>query len=153
MFSFTRRKKQTDVREYLQRVLNRTTPVVTAPDGRAEGRYSRSMAVIIVPWADGPALRESTFGLVQNLSDRGAGVVTNRNVQAAELLCGFWMDELQLVLGEVRSTTAIGGGHWLLGVEFNEMISWTKCPELDPLRILAEGLLPPESAQPIARAG
>jgi hypothetical protein len=153
MFSFTKRRKQTEVREYLQRLLNRTTPVVAQPDERAEDRYSRSIAVIVVPWTDGPVLRESTFALVHNLSDRGAGIVTDQNRQVDQVLCGFWVDGLQFVLAKVRSKTPVGGGYWLVGVEFSELVTLAECPDLEPLCILAAGLMPPQEVTTSALAG
>ena len=143
MFSFFRQKKQNEVRDCIQRILNRSRPKRhVTPDLRLEPRYSRSVAVILIPWDVEPLVEHSTYALVQDLSDRGARIIAQKPILVSQLLCCFATDSVRFLLGTVRQAGPIGGGFWQCGIKFHELISIGDHPRLQQLLPLLNGLNP-----------
>ena len=89
MFSFFNQKKQNEVRDCLQRILNRSKPTrETLDEHRLEHRYSRSVAVVLVPWDSEPLLDHASYGLVQDMSDFGAGIIAQRPMVTPQRMAG-----------------------------------------------------------------
>jgi hypothetical protein len=141
MFSFFRQKQQNEVRDCIQRILNRSRPKRQAvPDLRLEPRYSRSVAIILIPWDDEPLVDHAAYALVQNLSDRGARIIAQKPILVERLLCCFALDGVRFLSGTVRQAAALGGGFWQCGITFNEAIALGDHPILERLQPLWEGL-------------
>ena len=146
MFSFFRQKKQNDVRDCIQRILNRTAPKIQVlQELRVEPRYSRSVAIVLVPWEDEPLVDQATYALVQDLSDYGARIIVQQPIRMPELLCCFALDEIRYLLGTVRQARPLGGGFWQCGISFHETVVASEYFRLEEMQSLFDGLNPVES--------
>src|SRR4029079_5617042 len=141
MFSFFRQKQQNEVRDCVQRILNRSRPKRDGtPELRLEPRYSRSVAVILVPWDEEPLVEHAAYALVQNLSDPRARIIVQKPILVPRLLCCFALDDVRFLLGTVQQASALGGGFWQCGIRFSETIALGDHPSLERLQPLWEGL-------------
>lgn len=147
MFSFFRQKKQNDLRDCIQRILNRSAPRMrTSEELRLEPRYSRSVAIVLIPWDDEPLVEHASYALVQNLSDRGARIIAQKPILVPELLCCFAVENVRFLRGTVRQAGPLGGGFWQCGIKFNETVSAADHCRLEELQPLFDGLNPTEDA-------
>jgi len=152
MFSFNARKKRGNVRKYLARICDHTTPNYAAPsdDERTENRHNRSIPTLIVPWENNmPCVDEAAFVLTKDISDAGIGIIANQPICANEVLVALWPDEgvsksPWFFLSEVRRNAPLGGGFWILGIELTEFANDEYMDLLKPLRPLAERLRTPK---------
>jgi hypothetical protein len=151
MFSFNARKKRGDVRRYLARICDHTTPNYAAPceDERAKNRHNRSIPTLICPWENGmPCVDEAAFVLTKDISDAEIGIVSNQPICANEVLVALWPGEEVsqtpwFFLCEVRRNAPLGGGFWILGVELIEFANAEYQNLIKPLMPLAERLRVP----------
>jgi hypothetical protein len=142
MFSFFGQKKQNEVRDCVQRILNRSRPArQSAHEHRLEPRYCRSVAVVLVPWDSEPLVEHASYGLVQDMSDYGARIIAQRPILVPQLLCCFAVEGVQLLLGGVRRAGPLGGGFWQCGIKFAETIQPAAHFRLDELQPMMDGLL------------
>jgi hypothetical protein len=147
MFSFFRQKKQNELRDCIQRILNRSAPrMPTSGDLRREPRYKRSVAIVLIPWDEEPLVEHASYALVQDLSDRGARIIAQKPILVPELLCCFAVDNIRFLRGTVRQARPLGGGFWQCGINFHETILATDHCRLDELQPLFDGLNPTEDA-------
>jgi hypothetical protein len=148
MFSFFRQKKQNELRACVQGILNRSAPRLrTSGDLRLEPRYSRSVAIVLIPWDEEPLVEHASYALVHDLSDRGARIIAQKPILVPELLCCFAVDNTRMLRGStVGQARPLGGGFWQCGVKFQEVILDTDYLQLEELQPLFEGLNPTEDA-------
>ncbi len=152
MFSFNARKKRLEVRKYLARICDLTTPNYAAPsdEERSEDRHNRSIPTLICPWENNlPCVDEAAFVLTKDISDAGIGIVANQPICADDVLVGLWLEENGsespwFFLSEVRRNAPLGGGFWILGIELTEFANHEYQNVLKPLRKLAERLRVPK---------
>jgi hypothetical protein len=143
MFAFLRQKRQNEVRACIHGILNNSVPRRTNPvDQRVEPRYNRSVAVIQIPWDGEPLIDHAVYGLVQNLSDRGARIIAQKPILVDQVLCAFAVDQVRFLLGSVRQASPLGGGFWQCGVKFTDLINGSDHPSLEELNSLYAGLSP-----------
>jgi hypothetical protein len=141
MFSFFRQKKQNEVRDCVQRILNRSAPNPSEfEDLRLDPRYDRSVPVILIPWDREPLVEHACYALVQNLSDFGARLIAQKPILVEELLCCFAVDDVQFLLATVQRSKPLGGGFWECGIRFSESITPAAHLRLDDLQPFVEGL-------------
>jgi len=154
MFSFSRRNHQTEVRDLLRRITNRSTPNL-APfegDSRSDNRYNRTFPVLIVPIRDGAAaVDEATTALTKDFSDRGIALVLKRPFHVETVVLGLAVpcdQEIEsapqslFALGQVRQQAALGGGYWQVGVELTGLTDPVSMPVLEQLEPVVRYLLP-----------
>jgi hypothetical protein len=147
MFSFFRQKKQNDVRDCVQRILNRSAPrMQSSEELRLEPRYSRSVAIVLIPWDTEPFIEHASYALVQDLSDRGARIIAQKPILVPELLCCFAVDEIRFLRGSVRRARPLGGGFWQCGIKFQETVLSTDFCRFEELQPLFDSLNPTEEA-------
>jgi len=152
MFSYNARKNRCDVRKYLARICDLTTPNYAAPsdDERAENRRNRSIPTLICPWEDNvPCVDEAAFVLTKDISDAGIGIVANQPICAHEVLVALWPnDEVSdapwFFLSKVIRNAPLGGGFWILGIELTEFATAEYQDLVRPLLPLAERLRAPK---------
>ena len=151
MFSFFRQKKQNDIRDCVQRILNRSAPrMQTSEDLRLEPRYSRSVAIVLIPWDGEPLVEHASYALVQDLSDRGARIIAQKPILVPELVCCFAVDNIRFLRGAVRQARPLGGGFWQCGISFQETVLATDYYRLEDLQPLFDSLNPSEDVAAIA---
>jgi hypothetical protein len=150
MFSFFRQKKQNDVRDCIQRILNRTAPrTQVLQDLRVEPRYQRSVAIVLIPWNEEPLVDQAAFALVQDLSDYGARMIAQQPIEASEYVCCFALDEMRYLRGEVRRARPLGGGFWQCGINFLETIMPGEHLQLEELQPMYDSLSPSDEAMAV----
>lgn len=148
MFSFDTRKRLCEVRDFVRRLVDLTTPA--PPDSgefRAEERSNRALPVLLTPWEDGqPAVDESTYAITKDLSDRGLSLVLQQPLKSAQVVVGLWMESPRFALAEVRQNASLGGGFWQLGLELTQLLDVAEFPQAQRLIPLAGWLAPRDKA-------
>ncbi|MBI1904393.1 MAG: hypothetical protein HYS13_25130 [Planctomycetia bacterium] len=155
-FSFEKRRQVVDIAPYLRRLCDLTTPNALHPSAegggkRSEQRYNRCLPALLCPWTeDGPNADACSIVLTRDFCDRGIGLVSPENVQADQVVVGFWvpsdsMPEPWFFLGRLTRSVPIGGRFWSLGVEFHALANAEHPEKLDGLRELASSLLQPQT--------
>jgi hypothetical protein len=147
MFSFTKRKKQSEIHRFIRRLLD--SPRSTIPPVRGEHRWetrsNRTLPVLLAPWDENrPSPEEAAIALTKDLSGQGLALVLCQPFRAEQVVVGFWCEgEPQFVLGCLRQNVPLGGGFWQAGIELNQRLSRAECTALDLLVPLAARLKPP----------
>ena len=150
MYSFEDNKKQMDVRGFVQRVANASTPNFPTPEGqiRVENRYNRTLPVVLLPWEDDrPAVDSPTYAITKDISDVGLALVKREPVATGRFAFGFWLGAPYYVLGDVRQCVPIGGGFWQVGVHMTEMVNLADIEDRVQLEQLATHLDPEQSPE------
>jgi hypothetical protein len=151
MFSFTARKKRVDFQGYIRRLIDLTSPNRANSEElqRCENRYNRVIPALLCPWEQGaPVVSKAVVAITRDIADQGVGLILNDAFVGQEVVVGFCDWEATsgspwFFLGTKRTSLPIGGGYWLLGIEFSELINEIWPRQLEPLVGLAEKLRPP----------
>ena len=143
---FERRKKQQEVWSAVRRIIDTSAPNM-APytgDSRAQDRCNRCLPAIVVPLdAEGTPTGGQLFGISRDVCDNGIGLVVHESLDAELVLCGFWVGQPLLFLGNVRRITPYGGCFWLVGIELTDVLCASEAERLAPL---VQQLAPTETA-------
>ncbi|MFH1922301.1 MAG: hypothetical protein ABIP48_20760 [Planctomycetota bacterium] len=145
MFSFDTRKRLVEVRDFVRRLVDVTSPNLPPIEGdaRSENRSNRALPVLLTPWEGGqPVIDESTYAFTKDFSDRGLSLVLSQPFRAVEVIVTLWIDTPRFALGEVRQNAPVGGGFWQLGVELTALIDSAESPQVEALVPLATHLVP-----------
>jgi hypothetical protein len=165
MFSFSRQKRENQLRSFLARAIDLTNPQLAPTDGetRVFDRYNRTIPVLVTPWErGGPVIGESASAVTKDLSSQGVSVILQQPYRCVDVVVSFWLPESPhiassngptFVLGEVRQNAQIGGGYWQLGISFAELLQVSDRRELELLVPVAAKLLPPGDRGPTLSAG
>ncbi len=138
----------------------RTVAELTDPEGQLEvvrarktPRFARSFPVLIVPYEnDQFAWEQCSFGLSQDISLQGMGLVITRRVTHERFVVGIWpINELLtaassqpgFLRAELRNQMEIGAGFWRLGLRFVGILDESHAAHRKLVE-LAKALLPPE---------
>ncbi len=155
MFGFSNRKNEYEVRDLLARLINQTAPNLGTLEGddRRDSRSNRTLPVILVVWENGrPNPKETTSVVTKDVSDRGISVVLRAPLRVDKLVVALFVPrerqdprtgEPAFALAEVRQHCGLGGGFWQTGLEFTELLSVAKYPELEQIVPLVTKLTPP----------
>ena len=101
----------------------------------------------ITPWEnDKPVVKESIYALTRDIADHSSSLVLQCPFHAERVVCGFWLDHPNFVIGTGRQRAPFGGGFWHLGVELDELTSPSEVLEMEALAPLAKKLIRPELA-------
>jgi hypothetical protein len=157
MFSFDTRKRLCEVRDFLRKLVDLSSPNLPPLEGdfRSEARSNRALPALLTPWEHGePLADESTYALTKDFSDRGLSLVLHQPFKSTEVVVGLWLESPRFVLGKVRQNVPLGGGYWQVGVELNECLDSSEHPRVQSLVPLAARLVPRAAAradkQPVA---
>lgn len=134
--SFSRRKKLVDVWNFLERLVNETTPNLapSAGDSRSQIRHNRAIPTLVAPLSDGSyAADKAYFAITKDVSDVGISLIVPSPLSTPQMVCGFWLEGLHFLLGELQQNTSLGGGFWQAGVRFTEVIRTADVKQLLPL--------------------
>ncbi|MBC8876719.1 MAG: hypothetical protein H8E44_45400 [Planctomycetes bacterium] len=157
MFSFEPNKKRIELQSYMRRVADLTSPNLSPLSGecRLEGRYNRSLPVLLVPYEKAhERAEEAAFAVSKDICDHGLSVVSCQPYAETEVVIGLWLSSPHLeqeraepffFAGHVRQSSEIGGGYWQIGIELTEVISSRKITSA--LRPIAQRLLPREASE------
>jgi hypothetical protein len=151
MFSFSTRKKSVDFQRYIRRLIDRTSPNRggSASMERYENRHNRIIPALLCPWDQNtPIVSKAVVAITKDFSDRGIGLILSNTFDAEYVVVGFCHEEATakeplFFLGVKRTSSPIGGGFWLFGVELAEFMNETWRAELEPLFPMAKKLLQP----------
>jgi len=153
MLSIFQQKKTSDPVPYLRRIVDTTTPNA-GPEtaGRLENRYNRTFPVLCCPFEENAAgVDEAFFGINRDISETGLSIVVPaRIVTPLECFVGVWASRRQsdqpwFFLAKAVRSGPVGAGFWVVGIEIKEFAGASYCDLLQPLRPMAERLLPPEA--------
>lgn len=126
MYSFSQRKRQLEVADVVQRIINQTTPgwAPTPDESRSERRSNRVIPILLARWdADKGRPIEPMYALTKDLSGSGLALIVNRPFPAGAVLVGIRHEgEARFVSGTVCHTVPLGGGFWHIGVELAEIL-------------------------------
>ncbi|GIW90362.1 MAG: hypothetical protein KatS3mg109_0794 [Pirellulaceae bacterium] len=163
MLFWKTRNKRFDLDSFLRGVADITNPEADAEALRARKapRFPRSFPVLLVPIeGQQPVWDQSLFGLSQDLSMHGMGLIVSRRLTHNQVVLGIWPTNELLtaassqpgfIFAQVRSQTEIGAGFFRLGLRFTGMLS-DDDPGYSRLLELAKALLPPEQLLAYKRA-
>ena len=155
MFSFTRQRRENQLRGFLARVLDLTNPKLSPPAGetRVFDRHNRTIPVLVAPWENGgPVIGESANAVTKDISNQGLSVILPQPYRCTDVIVGFWLPKSPhvaaasgptFVMGEVRQNVQIGGGYWQLGISFTRLLDVSDTSELGLLVPVVANLLPP----------
>lgn len=139
MFFNTKTKRRREVGSLLTKILNHNCAELNnlADGPRTEDRVNLTRAVRIVPCVDDRLMMEDSFATVtKELSTCGVSVVLKYPVAFDEAAVGLnWEGTMTFIRSHVRHQDPLGAGLWHLGLEFDELLSLEKYPELCELRI------------------
>lgn len=134
MYSFNRGKKRIELQTCMRRVADLTSPNLAPLSGdyRLEGRYNRSLPVLIVPYVEANLqTEEASFAVSKDICDHGLSLLSCQPYPLEEVIVGMCLsgphlDEEQaepfFVLGHIRQSSEIGGGYWQVGIELAEIV-------------------------------
>ena len=145
MFSFDTRRRLCEVRDFMRRLVDLTTPNLPPLEGetRSEGRSNRALPALLTPWEHGePVVNESIYAVTKDFSERGLSLTLPQSFKADQIVVGLWLESPRFMLGEVRQNTPLGGGFWQLGVELTDFLDASEYPQVKSLVPLAARLLP-----------
>jgi hypothetical protein len=148
MFLFKANRPRDSVAPFLRRICDLTTDIAPLGDqSRTHNRYHRVLPALLCPWEDDAPVADShLFALTKDISDDGLGLTLPQRLQAERVAVGLWLpaggSTPWFFLGDVKTNFALGGGFWLLGVRLTEVAHEESAQELEPLRTLAQRLLP-----------
>ena len=89
VFSFNRDKKRIELQSYMRRVADLTSPNLAplSGDSRLEGRYNRSLPVLIVPRVGGNhRAEEAAFAVSKDICDRGLSLLACQPYPLTEVI-------------------------------------------------------------------
>jgi len=150
MFTFiTRKRSVASMHLHVRRLMDVTFQgsVADVEAQRSSARYVRCFPVLVAPWVDDePAADDAVFGIANNISPQGFGLIVPKAIESAQVCLGVHTpgDESDafFLLGDSKHVAAIGGGFWSLGVELTDFAT-ESCPyKLGRLKKLAAGLRP-----------
>lgn len=151
MFSLAARNDRVDVRPYLRRICDLTTPNFASPvdDSRSDNRCNRAIPTLLCPFETGNLIIDDcTFALTKDVSDRGIGLLLSAPFKTEDLIVAFWLSRQEtespwFFRGTAVRNDPIGGGFWLLGVRLESFLNPRRFKQLLPI---AANLLPPAEA-------
>ena len=135
---FQQRKKLMEVWRSIRRLIDKYAPNQTVMGGRKLPRCSRCVPALLASW-DNKTTGEPAWGVTKDFSDNGLSIVLTQPFEAKKIVCALWTGSPVFLSGEVRQVQPFGGGFWIAGVEFTELLSCGQVPKLAPL---AEKLVP-----------
>jgi len=153
MFSFDTRKRLVEVRGFVRKLVDATSPNLPPIEGdfRSENRSNRALPALLAPWEGGqPVVEESTYAFTKDFSDRGLALVLPQPFRAVDVVVTLWIESPRFALGEVRQNVPVGGGFWQLGVELTAILDSAEFPQVETLIPVATHLVPRVKACPQA---
>lgn len=93
------------------------------------------------------------MAVTKDLGDEGVSLVATHPLTAREVVLGFWVpdpvnEQPWFFLGELRHSTAMGGGFWAIGVKLTEYADTLHSEALAPLLPYAHKLYAPACPVP-----
>lgn len=139
MFLFNSRAKERDVQKVLVQVLNNNcTEVSNLIEGpRLEGRVNLTIAVHVMPWANGrPVVEQSFPAVTKEFSSAGVSIVSDHPLGYEDLVVGLtWQGRISFLRGQFRHQDPLGAGFWIVGLQLHEVLDQDRWPELKQLTI------------------
>lgn len=136
MLLFNARRKEKEVQRALVRLVNQHTGDLH-DNVRLESRVCLTAAVVIVPWVDGSFDTSSAInGVTKEFSSTGASLAVSARLDEDDLAVGMKHDGAMIFFrGQVMHRDELGGGFWVLGMRFNEVIDLESHPALRSISI------------------
>jgi hypothetical protein len=135
---FQKRKKLLEVWRSIRRLIDKYAPNQTVMGGRKLPRCSRCVPALLASWENNTT-GEPCWGITKDFSDNGLSLVLTKPFEQEKIVCGLWTGNPVFLSGIVRQVQPFGGGFWLAGVEFTELLANNQVPKLLPF---AENLVP-----------
>jgi len=137
MLLFKSNKKEKEVQRAIVRLVNQHTDALH-DDVRLESRVSLTAAVVVVPWEE--KRYDATCALsavTKEFSSTGASLVVSRLYSREDIVAVGMRREGAIIFfrGTVMHVDELGGGFWVLGLKFSEVIEIESHPELKSLSI------------------
>ena len=138
---FKQRQKKQEVWKCLRRLMdNNAARALSITNTRNFTRTSICRSVLLQPYTeDGEVACEAIFAVTRDLCDDGISIITRQPLDCPSILCAFWHEVPVFISGDVRVCQGLGGGYWIVGVQFIEVVPIANSPEL---RALAFRLCP-----------
>lgn len=132
-------KGKAGVQRLLSKVLGKDWATLTAEarSSRIDPRVKHLIVGLVVP-IEGRQIQagQAFTAVTQDFSKTGVGIVVKGLPALEQAVLGFRHGgPLGFVRGEVRHTTSIGGGFYLMGFELFEVVLPSDYPELESLSL------------------
>jgi hypothetical protein len=133
MFALKKRSRLHEVRRYLWRVIDHSTPNLhsLAVNSRSSNRYHRTLPVLVVPCPHRQPDVDAAFcAITKDISDSGLNLILPRRCPTRRAVIGIWYvteqdppedSEPAFVTGLIRRCIDMGGGFWQAGVELTDI--------------------------------
>jgi hypothetical protein len=153
MFSFSAHKRGVDLKRQIRRLIDLTSPNRANSKNvqRCEDRYNRAIPAPLCPWQQSaPIVSMAVVAITKDIADRGVGLILSGVFNANEVVVGFCDHEVTgsnpwFFLGTMRTSVAVGGGFWSIGIELTDFMNDNWANQLEPLFPLARKLVSPSS--------
>ena len=156
MFFFKENKDRSDLRAFVRRVTDLTSPNLPPLKGelRTLTRSNRTFPVLLTPWIRGaPNMEACVAALTKNFSDEGLALVLQQPFHAEEVVIGIWLEcqsrfglgrNPHFAMGAIRQSVSLGGGFWQVGIQLKRLVTTQDEPTLNSLLPRLAHLVPEE---------
>ena len=129
---FKVRQKKQEVWKCLRRLMdNSAARDLCATNHRSFMRIPICRPVLLQPYTDDHELEgAATFAVTRDLCDDGIAIITRQPLDCPTILCAFWHEGPMFISGDIRVCQSLGGGFWIVGVQFTELVPTANFPEL-----------------------
>ena len=148
MFSFSSRKSKVEAAPVMRHIVDVTTPNKSTPnDTRADRRYNRSLAVLMVPSKDTkPFLSEAYVAITQDFSDSGVAVISPRPISHLQYIVSVWppadnVPEPIFLACVLAHHHQFAPDFWFAGLEVSQVLPASTRGDAGKLRELARAAL------------
>jgi PilZ domain len=129
---FKQRRKQQEIWNCLRRMMDEKSALnLYANSLRNYSRTPICRPVLLQPYTESKdADIDAIFAITRDLSDEGISIITRQPLECPEIVCAFWQDGPIFMLGDIRFCHSLGGGFWIVGLRFTDLVPIAQFPNL-----------------------
>jgi hypothetical protein len=129
---FKVRQKKQEVWKCMRRLMdNHAASDLCESNHRSFTRIPICRPVLLQPYTDEHEVEgDVTFALTRDVCDDGIAIITRQPLDCPTVLCAFWHEGPIFISGDIRVCRSLGGGYWIVGVQFTEVVPTANFPDL-----------------------
>jgi hypothetical protein len=132
---FKQRRKQQEIWNCLRRIMDeKTVQDLCTNSLRNYTRTPLCRSILLQPFTESSdADTDAIFAVTRDLSDEGIAIIARQPLDCPVIVCAFWQDGPIFLSGDIRFCHALGGGFWIVGVRFTDLVPIAHLPNLRAL--------------------